>query len=253
MLAIPARARSTLNGHNLASIDRSTPTRMVVEGRAALAFGPEYPASVTMKLNPVIDPRCCCDPLGTAVTIDEISAVQGAITVMQTGPTTFVVNVLEEGPSSFEVSGVLTVPVGGLDLCSAYDDTRELPVTWFMTVRAERPRWRLEAPAECGARTVIQSNRPLPITAVALDAMGKPFSPQNVEHPAVTVVGSGVGLRVPEGGAPSDIVATGDGKVVVTATEDGASHEISVIPAARPAPSTGPSATAASCSHRETC
>ncbi|WP_437678933.1 hypothetical protein [Sorangium sp. So ce131] len=232
-LSIPARTRSTVDGHYIADSTLSTPTRAVAEGGATLAIGPGYPTSMTFALGSLLEPSCCCEPLGGAITIDGISAVEGAATVMQTGPTTFVASVSEEGTSTFEVSGVIAVPEGRLDGCSAYDDTRELPVTLRMTVRAERPRWRIEAPAECGARTVIQSNRPLPITTVAYDAAGQSFYPTNVEHAAVTVAGSGVGLRVPEGGAPADVVATGEGNVVITATDGGASHEVSVIPAAR--------------------
>ncbi|AUX40402.1 hypothetical protein SOCE26_018030 [Sorangium cellulosum] len=232
-LSIPARTRSTMAGAYIADTTLSTPARAVAASGATLAIGPGYPTSVTFELGSILDPRCCCDPLGGAITIDGISAVEGAATVMQTGPTTFVASVSEVGTSTFEVSGAIAVPEGGLDGCSAYDDTRELPVTLRMTLLAERPRWRIEAPAECGARTVIQSNRPLPITTVALDAAGQRFYPNNVEHAAVTVVGSGVGLWTPEGGAPSDIVATGEGNVVITATDGGASHEVSVIPAAR--------------------
>ncbi|WP_437762215.1 hypothetical protein WME77_29510 [Sorangium sp. So ce764] len=232
-LSLPARTVSTVTGAYYASNQRSTRTRVVVEGQAALAIGPDYPSSVTMALDSVIDPRCCCSPIPGAITIDQIGAIQGAIDVEQTGPTTFSVRVSEEGTSTFEVSGVIAVPEGGLDACSAYDDTRELPVTLLMTVRAARPRWQIQTPAECGASAVIQSNRPLPITTAAFDAAGVRFSPQNVKHPAVDVVGTGVGLRVREGGAPSDIVATGDGSVVITAADGGASREVSVIPAAR--------------------
>ncbi|MGK3989503.1 hypothetical protein WME99_41030 [Sorangium sp. So ce136] len=233
-LSLPARTRSTMmGGYHIASVDRSTRTRVVAEGGVTLALGPGYPSTVTVTLDAVVDPRCCCDPIGGAITIDEISAIQGAATVTQAGPTALSVTVSEEGTSTFEASGAIAVPVGGLDGCDAYDDTRELPVTFSMSVRAARPHWRIEAPPECGARTVIQSSRPLPITTVALDAMGEPFYPQNVEHAEVTVVGAGVGLRMPEGGAPSDIVATGEGSVVITATDGGGSHEVSVIPAAR--------------------
>ncbi|WP_437534437.1 hypothetical protein WME79_09780 [Sorangium sp. So ce726] len=231
-LSLPARTRSTLiRGDHLASAQRSTPTRVVVEERAALAIGPDYPSTVTMRLDSVLDPRC--GPILGDITIDEIGDIQGAIAVEKTGPTTFAVSVSEEGTSTFEVSGVIAVPEGGLDVCTMYDDTRELPITLLMTVQAARPRWQFEIPASCGARAVIQSNRPLPIIPVALDAAGQPFSPQNVEHPAVDVVGTGVGLRVIEGGAPSEIVATGDGSVVITAADGGDPREVSVIPAAR--------------------
>ncbi|WP_437967911.1 hypothetical protein WMF04_00820 [Sorangium sp. So ce260] len=232
-LSLPARTRSTMTGYHIASTERSTRTRVIAEGEATIALGPDYPGTLTITLDAVVDPRCCCEPLEGTISIDDIGAIQGAATVEQTGPTTFAVSVSEEGTSTFDVSGVLAVPAGGLDGCSEYDDTRELPVTLSMTVRAARPRWQIEAPAECGERTVIQSSRPLPITTVALDAMGQRFWPQNVEHAAVTVAGDGVGLRAPEGGAPSDIVATGDGTVVITATDGGASREVSVIPAAR--------------------
>ncbi|WP_437834774.1 hypothetical protein [Sorangium sp. So ce1153] len=50
-------------------------------------------------------PRCCCDPIGGAITIDEISAIQGAATVTQAGPAALSVTVSEEGTSTFEASG----------------------------------------------------------------------------------------------------------------------------------------------------
>src|SRR5690349_11251312 len=62
-LSLPARTRSMLQGvYHIASIDRSTRTRVVAEGGVTLALGPGYPSTVTVTLDAVVDPRCCCDP-----------------------------------------------------------------------------------------------------------------------------------------------------------------------------------------------
>jgi hypothetical protein len=213
-------------------------------GGVVLALHPEAARVVSVTLDSIIDPRCCCGPVpGRLVLTDVVAGPATSVDLAIEDDATVQLTLHEPGIQHFEFQAVLLQDDDATDGCGA-PLPATLPVTIPFQVEVVAPRYTFEPLSSCSDRALLQEGSALPFVVAAHDQTGARVYPSNLLHPTVTVTGEGLVFKrrdAPDpavsefawffGNTVADVVVTGTGPISLQAA-GGPAFAARVVPTA---------------------